>query len=116
ILVWFFSKPQYAADLSHHEFRVAERREADERCPIRKRRRDLARRLERESGLARTACPGQHNEPHVTAEEEHAQLFDLALASEKYVRSRREKRKRLFFSRRRDERAVVLKDAPLKRA
>ena len=79
-----------AHDRAENERGIAQRRQLDERGAVRKRRRRLVGSLEREPRLPGAAGAGQDEQPHVLAQEELAQLRQLAFAPEQRVRSRRQ--------------------------
>jgi hypothetical protein len=105
-----------AHDRAENDRGIAQRRQLDERGAVRKRRRGGVGSLEREPGLAGAPGTRQDEQPHVLAQEELAQLNELAFATEQRVRSRRKVRDYGLLRAYDVEARVLLEDAPLELA
>jgi hypothetical protein len=75
-------EPDDSCDRSQYWLRVTQPRERDERGAVGEGRRALPGHLEREACFARAARPGKNEQAYFVANEERAQLLELALATE----------------------------------
>ena len=108
--------PERLGDRRDDERGVVERRQLDDDGAVRKRRADRTRSLERQPRLPAPAGSGQDEQANVAAEQDPAELVELALATDEPVDGLGQRRTAVTAAGRRVERRILAQDPLLELA